>query len=488
MMASIRTKRALLQIVSVKAPSIKHDRKLYMDIKQYKVGLKDAIARKDKGQIELYMESIKRQRRALRAHRPPTYVMEVTFHRYPTMRQHVELQLDRDRKEFFKMVEDDALRGVRAKMKYKPEKVVWQSMIVANRMGNDDTGYVFFDDSSILKAHVKKNMKMLLEGKTPAAPRRYVGIELEFCAPIKEEKLAVLLFQNGIHKFAQLKEDGSLRPKEKESSFELALLLEESTYKKNLKAVTKILHDIKAVAKDRRCGLHVHLDMRRRNKDLVYNNLVACQYALLSVVNPERYDNEFCRVVSNRKFPTEFTGERVERYKTINAAAYYKYRTLEVRMHEGSVSFDEISHWVDLLLKVTNYPKLLKNDILKLPLLKTRLKLKKKLYNYALERSCSWQVQNNPNARNMREDMAALAPRRNPQGLGLRLNELIRPIQAPVMRGWAVADVPVQPVGGAVAPNGFQAFMGEQVQLANMPIPENHVDMADELFEDDDGN
>jgi Putative amidoligase enzyme len=419
MMAKIKTKRALLQIVAIRPPNNKFDKIYYKEIEKYKLELQQAVAENNAAQAEIYRTEIRNKRDLLKKLRTQVYVFDVILHHYPKLKQRVELVFDTERgrkefRKFLKAAEDEAIRRVREQLKVEPQPMLFGKIFLFLRLGSKDKGLVFAEEGSILKAHVKKNMKMLLDAKAPAAARRYVGIELEFCAPIKEEKLALKLFQNGIHKFGQLKEDGSLRPQGKESSFELALLLEETTYKKNLKAVTKVLNDIKAVTKDRRCGLHVHLDMRRRDKDLVFNNLVACQYALLAVVDPQRYNNEFCRVVKSRKFPTEFTGDRIERYKTINAAAYYKYRTLEVRMHEGSVSFDEISHWVDLLLKVANYSKFLKNDVIKLPVLKTRLKLKEKLYNYALNRSCSWQVQNNPNARNMREDAADLRQRGQP--------------------------------------------------------------------------
>lgn len=311
-----------------------------------------------------------------------------------------------------KLIEDaigQAIKTCRFDVKVKPMLCPWHRINI-ERLGNHALGYVNTQENSVLKAHVKKNMQNLYDGKAPTTPKKYIGVEIEFCAPIKEEPFALKLFQKGIHKYAQLKQDLSLRPvKElKENGYELAILLEETTYKKNLKKITDLLTEIKAIVKDRRCGLHVHLDMRRRDKDLVYNNLVASQYALLSIVDPSRYNNEFCQVVKDRKIPTKFTGDRHERYKTINAAAYYKYKTLEVRMHEGSVSYDEITHWIDMLIKIANYSKKLKDDVTEVDVLQKRFKFRKPLYQYAVERSCTHQIQNDRNIQNMRHDVANL--------------------------------------------------------------------------------
>lgn len=492
MIASLETKTARLSIISIKSPSNKIDRTYYRDIQIYKAELKQALKLKKKDNVNICKKELQKLRKLLRESKKiQTYTFDVFIKKY---KRNAVVRVDlenRDRKKLIKAAIDEAIRYIRTTMKNEnaPGPMLVGKKWTAIKQGNEESGFVFTQESSILKIHVKKNMQMLLDGKVPVEPRRYVGIELEFCAPIKEEKLALKLFQNGIHKFAQLKQDGSLRPVPGEQSFELAVLLEERNYKKGLKQVTDLLKDVKAVAKDRRCGLHVHIDMRRRDKDLVYNNMVACQYALLSVVDPNRYNNEFCRVVNSRKFPTEFTGDRVERYKTINAAAYYKFRTLEIRMHEGSISFTEISHWVDLLLKVANYSKYLKNDVTKIPVLKTRLQLKKKLYDYAIERSCSWQVQNNPNARNMREDMAELGVR--PGGLRNRLNEILgqqevrlQPLRfdEPVFNAADIAQgIHDAPINGIFhIDNINMANIGQQIVAG----PEQGVDFDDELMED----
>lgn len=258
--------------------------------------------------------------------------------------------------------------------------------------GNKLTGRVFAKKGQILEYYTAKNIQHVYETKLPEQKNKYVGIEIEFCSDIQQSDLALKLFKTGVHKFVHLKDDGSLRPKGNERGYEMAILLKEATFRTDLKRITDILTEIKAKVEGRRCGLHVHLDMRNRRKDLVYSNMVACQDILLGIVDPSRHNNEFCTSVSSKKFPTNFTGERRDRYKTINAAAYYKYKTIEIRMHQGTVDFDEIANWTSLLIKLANYKKVIKGHIYKLTTLQKTLKVKGKLKNYMIDKTCYFQI------------------------------------------------------------------------------------------------
>lgn len=406
-------KRATVSIIDIRKP--KSDKDTVRAITRWQEDLSrlpSTVNRKKDDSYLMITKEIRRLRKALKAPRPQVYMFRVDVLKYKKQTE-VEWTFNPQTETFKKMLSEvvnQAIRQVRDRLKEEPFPQKFAPGYTAYFHGKKKNGRVFQKSGEVLRMYIDKNLKNLYTDKVPLEPRKYIGIELEFCAPIKEELFAIKLFRSGIHKFAQLKQDGSLRPHEDkhEHGYELAILLEESNYKKRLKQITTLLSEVKAVAIDRRAGLHVHLDMRRRDKDLVYSNLVACQYALLSVVDPKRYNNEFCRVVDSRKFPTEFTGQREERYKTINAAAFYKYKTLEVRMHEGSVDYAQITNWVDLLIKITNYPKKLKNNIAKISALNKRIKLDKKLYNYVQDRSCFWQVRNEEETRDMRSNQQAI--------------------------------------------------------------------------------
>lgn len=255
-----------------------------------------------------------------------------------------------------------------------------------------EPGNVMTEPGQILQMHVRKNCSKVFEPKVPQIANRHLGIEIEFCSKIKQNDIVLELYRSGLYKFVQLKEDNSLRPRPGEFGYEFAILLRETSYKKELRQIITFLTKIGATATDRRCGLHVHTDMRRRNKDVVYNNLVACQEALWKVVDPLRYDTEFCRIVNCTKFPLHFDGSRVERYKTINAAAYYRHKTIEIRMHEGCVDFKIICNWVDLLLKIINFKRKIKGNVLSLFSLKKRIKIPNLLFDKVLDQSRYWQL------------------------------------------------------------------------------------------------
>lgn len=290
------------------------------------------------------------------------------------------------------------IRNIRQRNKLRETPVPW-SLGVATVFSTKNKGRVFSKPNQILKIYVEKNVKNLYVPKKPENNANHIGVEIEFCASISEENLALQLFRSGLHKFTELKKDGSLRPIAGEHGYELAMIFREGNYKKELKRVCSFLESIKATATDRRCGLHVHLDMRKRNKELVYHNLVSAQNALWRIVDPRRYDGEFCRIVKDKKFPKSFTGDRQERYKTINAASYFRHKTLEIRMHEGSIDFASISNWIDVLLKIANYKKKVVGQIQELEKLKKRFNLRDKTYRQLVDKSCYWQVNFSEDAR-----------------------------------------------------------------------------------------
>lgn len=270
------------------------------------------------------------------------------------------------------------------------------------------TDVVFTKPGQILQLKKAKRLLTIFEDKKPTKPNRYVGIELEFCAEISRVDLAQKLFDNNLNEYCQLKDDGSLRPKDNETGFELAVLFLESEYHQKLKILTKLLEEIGAKTEDRRCGLHVHLDMRKRKKELVYNNLVACQDALWNIVNPLRTKNSFCQPVKTRKFPKRPSSEREDRYKTINAMSYFRHKTLEVRMHEGTVDFVTIANWVDLLIKISNFKTKLKNPITSIKGLKDKIKLNGKKYKYCIDKSTYWKVTSKEMAETIGREQLAL--------------------------------------------------------------------------------
>lgn len=368
--------------------------------KQDKQGkLLDSKGKRDKG-LE---QKIRQHRELLRARRSESWVIKVFIKKYKWTYK-TEVSIDPWNMNIAKLIRDRANEVIAIYRKSNAPVKPWffdrkkpgNKLLYYPRMSiiGTPTNHVFDKPNQIYYLYVKNKVKDIYTEKKPTQPTKYIGLELEFCAKIEEIPFSLELFKLGIHQYAQLKKDGSLRPQEGETGYELALLLPERSYKKYLKLVCNLLNKIGAVTVERRCGLHVHVDMRRRNKDIVYNNFVACQSLLLGLVDPQRRDNEFCVSVKSRKFPTHFTMDRQERYKTINAAAYYKYKTLELRMHQASINYKEIANWMDLLIKIANYSKKMKTDVKELTVLSKRFKMNNKLRSFFQDRMCYWQVNN----------------------------------------------------------------------------------------------
>lgn len=120
---------------------------------------------------------------------------------------------------------------------------------------------------------------------------------------------------------------------------------------------------------DHKCGLHVHIDLRDFNKQ----ELVRLFYILRKVehvtrllVTEERNNNEFCcatlcQVQTNDqdRFDEQVIEncENMQRYSAYNFLSYYNRKTVEVRLHHGTLNYEEIRNWVLLHLAIVDYAK-----------------------------------------------------------------------------------------------------------------------------------
>jgi hypothetical protein len=96
------------------------------------------------------------------------------------------------------------------------------------------------------------------------------------------------------------------------------------------------------------CGLHVHLDARGQDEKRMFANLVKSQRLLYSMVPKSRFDNTYCKPNDRGNTMGAYNG----RYWGINPASYSEHKTIEVRLHSGSVNADKIVAWVQLLQKI----------------------------------------------------------------------------------------------------------------------------------------
>jgi hypothetical protein len=106
---------------------------------------------------------------------------------------------------------------------------------------------------------------------------------------------------------------------------------------------------------DSSCGLHVHFDMRSEDTDSI--KAIAC--AMLptyevwkAFVEEGRHSNHYCHascadlgeVYAVEDFHA--WGNRRRRYEWLNFVAYPEHRSLEVRLHHGSLNAQEINNWI----------------------------------------------------------------------------------------------------------------------------------------------
>jgi hypothetical protein len=104
------------------------------------------------------------------------------------------------------------------------------------------------------------------------------------------------------------------------------------------------------------CGLHVHFDMRNEN-DGGIKAIVYAMYATYDIwkdfVEEHRHANRYChahnRDLSELHQATSFKDYAYQggtRYEWLNLCAYNHHKTLEVRLHHGSIEGVEINNWI----------------------------------------------------------------------------------------------------------------------------------------------
>lgn len=174
----------------------------------------------------------------------------------------------------------------------------------------------------------------------PEMPDNYVGVEIEFLGDRRQE--------DDINKAL-----GELRSRcvlnwewhGAVTGFEIKMLLLCSEYVEYIPRIVEVLRPFAATHPG--CGLHVHLDMRNRNKAECFKKLFHAQDRLFAMCAPHR---DHGRV--NGEDITKHGGNAFMRGRG--------YDTLEVRMHESTFDAEKIVEWVDTLHEVIGEPRIVK--------------------------------------------------------------------------------------------------------------------------------
>lgn len=259
------------------------------------------------------------------------------------------------------------LRGVRNQRRTKEV----ENKIIFGMMPVQKVGGVYMKQNSLLKAYEEMMKKTLETDKKPIdAKATYVGIEIEFIYSGKYDALKRLLIEKKLHKYVCLKEDGSLRPCHNTNGYrgkELTLICKSGEVQNVLERLDQVFvnPEIDGFA-NRSCGLHVHLDVRNRDAELVYKNLVRVQNILRGSQPVGRINNIHCKPNVSDKLNKEYQDEnRNDRYWVVNGQSYGKHKSIEIRIHEGTTNCEDIYNWAAFLDAIASHTKEIPKNELK---------------------------------------------------------------------------------------------------------------------------
>lgn len=210
----------------------------------------------------------------------------------------------------------------------------------------------------------------------PSTRARYIGIEIEFYSPYSDLDLPDYL-----RRFCRLGYDNSIETTEGEGR-ELRILSKVTDLDNNLSKVQAWLTTVNAKVNNS-CGLHVHLDMRSFDFNIAYSNLISRQDQMFRSVCNSRKANRFCRFTKLNKKQIAMVNaisllpaavsvdidddDLFDNHKyhaiSLNPIITREYKTIEVRLHEGTVDCSKIYDWCKYLSDIAYSNKLTKKSL-----------------------------------------------------------------------------------------------------------------------------
>lgn len=240
-----------------------------------------------------------------------------------------------------------------------------------NMIGSDKMGYVFQKKNSVndlIGLDFRLNIASQSKKPDERQKENFVGIELEIACRVDHKILNKKMAEARLHMHTNCGTDGSIRPDHGDKgqhSVEVRILCKESEVANIVNRTIAILKTKEVDAYvNSSCGLHVHVDARSRDVDHMYNNLVKSLPLLNQLVPSERVSgnaaSKYCRQNETPDFKKGLGGDssgREIRYQAINPAAFNKQKTIEVRLHSGTVNAKKIINWVTILTSIVNHSK-----------------------------------------------------------------------------------------------------------------------------------
>lgn len=135
---------------------------------------------------------------------------------------------------------------------------------------------------------------------------------------------------------------------------------------KTLELACKTINEAGAVV-NRSTGLHVHIgaaDLTEEAYSNVFQNYKMLELLIDSFMSRSRRlnNNRYCQSLKDCNFDGLTRTNVLDavhhcRYYKVNACSYSNYKTIEFRQHQGTTSYEKISHWVKFCAKLVEWSK-----------------------------------------------------------------------------------------------------------------------------------
>lgn len=217
----------------------------------------------------------------------------------------------------------------------------------------------------ILRFKLAKGKPSVLSAKVPTTKDNHIGIEVEFVCKENASTLGLKLMVAGLGEWCHLKQDGSVRDESGSGyhSHELTVCVPEHKMEEVVDKICSILNEAGSKV-NKTCGFHVHLDMRKRAREICFANLVSSQGIMYAMQPIARRDNRFCKKTSSKNLEEVLLdrGDGNQRYIGVNPHSLGKYNTLEIRIHTGTTNANKIKNWINLLIGIVNAPEVVAEE------------------------------------------------------------------------------------------------------------------------------
>jgi len=211
----------------------------------------------------------------------------------------------------------------------------------------------------------------------PTTDEEHIGVEIECYGSMSRTRLRRMIYADRILSGkVHIGYDISVIPdRGDQMRYEIRILCTKRSRRKMVNRVMALLTNYGCCVNNT-CSIHVHLDMRNVTQlrmRTVFFNLVRCSEFLFNLQRSHRRDSDYCTRNNYTTYCETIMKERGEddRRRAINAQAYNKLSTLEIRLHHGTLDANEVNVFIDLLTKVKNKRKRITQQVETLQQLKT---------------------------------------------------------------------------------------------------------------------